>query len=64
MGGNILPLVLCPGSSESWPDNDVQKKFQWPRVIPFFFFSFDICWVLLFVFAWHAARATLHELDN
>ena len=58
-----IPLDSCPGNSESCrDDNDnAQKKFQWPRIIPPFFF--DIFWVLLFVYAWHSAKAALHELD-
>lgn len=60
-----IPLDSCPGNSESCSDDNdnAQKKFQWPRIIPLFF-AFDIFGVLLFVYAWHSAKAALHELDN
>lgn len=61
---NKYPLDSCPGNSESCSDDNdnAQKKFQWLNNPPFF--AFDIFGVLLFVYAWHSAKAALHELDN
>ena len=38
-----IPLDSCPGNSESCSDDNdnAQKKFQWPRIIPLLF-AFDI----------------------